>query len=250
MFLIPTSIDKNAFVSDIVKQDYRTAVVFKKYDIDFCCGGKWPLGTVCEMKGLNFTALKDELENSIRTIQLSNFTRFAEWDIDFLTEYIVNIHHQYLKDVLPVMGKHLNHFVEGHKKNHPELEKILKLFNSLVKDIFPHLQQEEEVLFPYIRQIAHAYDGKESYASLLVRTLRKPVEEVMKYEHETIPGVFRELRVVTNNYTPPENACVSHRVAFSMLKELDHDLMQHVFLESKILFPKAITMEQELTRKE
>lgn len=250
MFLTPFSIDKNSFVSDIVKQDYRTASVFNKYDIDFCCGGKWPLGIVCEMQGLDFSTIKNELENSVRTIQLSNFIRFADWDIDFLTEYIINIHHRYLKDALPQIRDHLNHFVEDHKKKYPELEEVLKLFNSLYKDIIPHLQQEEEILFPYIRQIAHAYNSKESYASLLVRTLRKPVEEVMKHEHESISKILHSLREHTNNYTPPENACVSHQVAFSMLKELDHDLVQHVFLENEILFPKAISMEKELTGKE
>ena len=72
MFLLPISIDKNSFVSDIVRQDYRTASVFSKYNIDFCCGGKWPLGMICEMQGLDFVTIKTELENSVRTIQLSN----------------------------------------------------------------------------------------------------------------------------------------------------------------------------------
>ncbi len=250
MFLIPISIDKNSFVSDIVRQDYRTASVFNKYDIDFCCGGKWPLGIVCEMRGLDFAVVKNELENSLRTIQLSNSTRFADWNIDFLTEYIVNIHHQYLKEALPQIKEHLNQFVEDHKSKYPELPDVLKYFNSLYKDILPHLQQEEEIIFPYIRQIAHAYESKESYASLLVRTLRKPVEDVMNHEHETIIKVLLIIRELTNNYTPPENACTSHQVAFSLLRELDYDLVQHVFLENEILFPRAISMEKELMQKE
>lgn len=250
MFLIPISIDKNSFISEIVKQDYRTASVFNKYDIDFCCGGKWPLGTVCEIQGLDFATIKNELENSVRTLQIPNTLNFTDWDIDFLTEYIVNIHHQYLKNALPHIREHLNHFAEDHKKEFPELEEVLKLFNAFYKEIFPHLQQEEEVLFPYIRQIAHAYDSKESYASLLVRTLRKPVEEVMKHEHESISKIINSLRDHTNNYTPPENACVSHQVAFFQLKELDNDMVQHVFLENDILFTKAIVIEKELTRSE
>lgn len=250
MFLIPISIDENSVVSDIVRQDYRTAAVFNKYNIEFCCGGKWPLGIVCEMQGLDFTTIKNELENSVRTIQLSNSLHFAEWNIDFLTEYIINIHHQYLKDALPLIREQLDHFATDHQKQYPELEEILKLFHSFYRDIFPHLQQEEEILFPYIRQIAHAYDSKESYAGLLVRTLRKPVEEVMKHEHESISIILHKLRAYTNNYTPPENACVSHQVVFSMLKELDHDLVQHVFLENEILFPRAIAMEKELTSNE
>jgi regulator of cell morphogenesis and NO signaling len=246
MFLRPISIEKNSFVSELVRQDYRTAGVFRKYDIDFCCGGKWALGMMCEMKGLDFASVKEELENAVRTVQLSNSLRYEEWDTDFLTEYIVNIHHQYLREALPKIKDHLGHFVEDHKEKYPYLEEVQKQFNYLYKDSLPHLQEEEEILFPYIRQIAHAYESKESYASLLVRTLRKPVENVMQHEHETVSKMLRRLRELTNNYTPPEDACVSHRVAFSMLKELDNDLAQHVYLENNILFPKAVAMEKEL----
>jgi regulator of cell morphogenesis and NO signaling len=105
---------------------------------------------------------------------------------------------------------------------------------------------EEEILFPYIRQIAHAYKSRESYAGLLVRTLRKPVENVMQHEHETISKILNRIRLLTDNYQSPPNACVSHGVTFSLLKELDNDLVQHVYLENQILFPRAIAMEKEL----
>src|SRR6185369_3198792 len=108
--------------SDIVRDDYRTASVFRKYDIDFCCGGKWALGTVCEMKGLDFDLIKEELEDSIRTIQLSNSTAFNNWDIDFLTEYIINVHHQYLRKALPGIKEQLTHFIEDHGEQNPYLK--------------------------------------------------------------------------------------------------------------------------------
>lgn len=249
MFLVPINIEKKSFVSDIVMQDYRTASVFSKYDIDFCCGGKWQLGPVCEMQGLEFSTVKKELEDSLRRVQLSNSIRYTEWNIDFLTEYIINIHHQYLKDVLPLIHDHLKHFIEEHEKSIPELGEVLKAFTLLYKDIFNHLKEEEEVLFPYIRQIDHAYKSGESYAGLFVRTMRKPVEEMMKHEHDTVSKILNNLRTHSNNYTPPGNACLSHRVAFSMLQELDQDLTQHVYLENEILFPKALAMEKELIRK-
>ena len=47
------NIDENTFVTDIVAHDYRAADIFRKYDIDFCCGGKWPLDMVCKNKGLD-----------------------------------------------------------------------------------------------------------------------------------------------------------------------------------------------------
>jgi len=68
----------------------------------------------------------------------------------------------------------------------------------------------------------------------------------MLKEHETTGSSLRRMRMITNNYTPPGNACISHKVTFAKLNEFDKDLVQHIHLESNILFPKAIEMEQEL----
>jgi regulator of cell morphogenesis and NO signaling len=106
------------------------------------------------------------------------------------------------------------------------------------------------VIFPYIKQISHAYQSSEPYAALLVRTLRKPVEEMMHREHEQVMDYLRLSREITSNYVPPADACVTHRVCFSQLQELDNDLVQHVHLETDILFPKALAMEKELLRTE
>jgi len=248
MFLHSISIEKSSSVTDMIRQDYRTADIFMKYGINFFLDGEIPLGTICGMKGIDFDLIKKELENSIRTIQLSNSLQFNEWSIDFLTKYIVNIHHQYLRDILPKVKKHLDVIVKDNLDKYPFLADVQKQFNYLHKGILPHIQEEEEVLFPYIRQISHAYESKESYASLLVRTLRKPVEDVMHHDHETVFKVLQRLRELTNNYTPPKESGINCEVTFLMLKELDSDLVQHVYLENNVLFPKAIAMEKELLR--
>ena len=250
MFKPELHISGESFVRDIVRQDYRTARVFRKHGIDYCCGGSWSLGIVCEMKGLDFSDIRKELLHSIQTIRLSNSIRFDTWSVDFLTDYIVNIHHHYLRDALPAIKEQLHHFTVSHAKKYIYLLEVEELFNELYDETFPHLAQEEEIIFPYIRQIAHAYKSKESYASLLVRTLRKPVETVMQHEHETISKTLHGIRLLTNDYQPPPNACISHDVTFSLLKELDNDLVQHLYLENQILFPRAIAMEKELLTKE
>ena len=55
-------IEESAFISDIVKNDYRTAGVFKKHGIDFCCGGKFPLEAICASKDLDTKEVVRELE--------------------------------------------------------------------------------------------------------------------------------------------------------------------------------------------
>ena len=233
-------------VADIVKSDYRTADVFLKYGIEFCCGGKWPLEMVCASKNLDITILIPELEKASRTVQVSNNLRFDEWSTGFLADYIVNVHHQYLRTALPVVVEYVKKFLDGHLKKFSELANLQSLVNKLQDDFLLHMQQEEEIFFPYIKQIAHAHFHREPYGSLLVRTLRKPLQEVSHQEHNLLNQLLGEMREITQQYSIPSNACVTHRVTFSKLKELDHDLAQHMHLENDILFPKAIQVEKEL----
>ncbi|MES1218789.1 MAG: DUF542 domain-containing protein [Bacteroidota bacterium] len=247
MFLQSIVIDKNSSVSDIVKQDHRTADVFRKYGIEYCCGGRWPIETACMIKGLEFDTIKKELEIATRVRQLPMLP-FDTWDVDFLTSYIVNIHHYYLKSTLPDTTTLVKHFADEHIKKYSFMQDVCVLIEQLTKEIIPHLQQEEETIFPYICQVAHAYENNDSYAKLLVKTLRKPLGIMMNHEHDKVVGPVFKIRELTDKYSLPEKACVSHKVALSRLQELDNDLMQHVYLENEILFPKAIHIEQELLK--
>ena len=62
MFLQPFQINRKSLVSDIVAKDYRTAEVFRRHGIGYCCGGKWPMEMACEMNGVNADTLQAELE--------------------------------------------------------------------------------------------------------------------------------------------------------------------------------------------
>jgi regulator of cell morphogenesis and NO signaling len=179
-------------------------------------------------------------------LQSPSLLSFNEWTVDFLTDYIINIHHSYLRKTLPGLSLQLEHFVEEHITKYPELTQLQINFLKLFKYIIPHIQEEEELMFPYIKQVAHAYDRKDSYAALLIKTLRKPVEKLIKQEHEMVNDAIYNIRKLTNNYIAPEKACTNHRVIYSKLKELDIDLLQHIHLENDILFPKALAMEKEL----
>jgi regulator of cell morphogenesis and NO signaling len=236
----------DGFVTDIVIQDYRTAAVFRKYGIDYCCGGKLPLQMVCEMRGIDTQTVIKELTSATRNIQVSGSTNFNSWSVDFLVEYIINVHHAYLITNLPDLIETLERFVAGHQSKYPFLAGVMETVLELREHLLLHLAEEESVIFPYIRQIAHAYNNHEPYAALLVRTLRKPIENLMNHEQGQFAQYISRLRILTNNYTPAAHACISHKVSFAKLQELEDDLVQHIHLESNILFPKAIAMEKEM----
>jgi len=227
-------------------QDYRTADVFRKYNISYCCGGKIALQKACEIHKVEIETLKKDLNDAMRVIQVSSSINFNNWSVDFLVDYIINVHHSYLLINFPELTDTLKRFAEGHQTKYPYLGELMESFNYLYGELLPHLAQEEKVIFPYIKQIAHAQQRNEPYAGLLVRTLRKPIESMINEENCFVVKYLQHFRELTDNYTVPHYACITHKVALSKLKELDTDLVHHIHLENEIHFKRAIKIEKEL----
>ena len=114
--------------ADIVKSHYRTASVFKKYGIEYCCGGKWPLKLVCETQSIDCEKLMNELQEVSRLVFVPASLPYNEWKTEFLTDYIINVHHRYLRDSLPQIRDQISRFVDEHKKKYPQLAEFIVLF--------------------------------------------------------------------------------------------------------------------------
>jgi regulator of cell morphogenesis and NO signaling len=238
--------EKDLTVSQIVRNDYRTADVFKKWGINYCCGGNLPLQEACNLLQIDAGNVSDDLQRATKTIRLSNALQFNEWPVLFLLDYITHVHHEYLKRVLPALQQHISSFVSGHTKKYPYLAGVEETFSTLANELQAQTQREEESIFPYVRQIIYTFDRKETYGSLFVRTMRQPFSEVVTKEHNRISNLLLLLREQTNNYQFKPDACTNHQVIYHKLKELDADLVQHKHLENNVLFPKALEMEKYL----
>jgi len=235
----------NKTVPEIVRSDYRTADVFKKYGISYCTDNQESLLETCTTRNLDYNSILEELQQATRTITIPNSLHFSEWKISFLIDYISNVHHAYLHMSIPSLETSLIAFIENHKKKVVEINKILFLFRELSSLLMTHSRHEEEIIFPYIRQIESTYLRKETYGNLFVRTLRKPLSNIEK-EHEVILSILKEIQILTNNYTYPVNACADQLAIYHKLNEFHLDMIQHTHLEDDILYPKAIEMEKEL----
>ena len=64
----------------------------------------------------------------------------------------------------------------------------------------------------------------------------------MEDEHEHAGNLLKEIRSLSDNYTPPPDACTTYRLSFAALQALEQDLHQHIHLENNILFPRAIML--------
>jgi len=233
-------------VSQMVRDDYRLADVFKKWGINYCCGGNLPLEEACAAKNINLESLETELNEATKTISFPNALQFNEWPVLFLLDYIVYVHHNYLKKAIPSLTQTLNSFVGGHFKKYPYLAAVEETFQNLAAVLLEHTEAEEESIFPYLKQINNTYERKEAYGHLFVRTMRKPLVETISKEHNRVSSLLLSLRQQTNNYRFTDDACTNHRVIYHKLKAFDDDLTQHMHLENNVLYPKVLAMEKTL----
>jgi regulator of cell morphogenesis and NO signaling len=232
-------------ISEIVREDYRTAEVFKKYGMNYCCGGNAFLKDTCIARKLDYDQVTIELAEAKKNIYVPNFLQFDTWSAEFLIDYIVNVHHAYLNAAIPSIQASISSFAFSHARQHPEMHEVEKVFGQLASLLSTHKIHEEEIIFPYIKHIEATHRRKETYGSLFVRTLRKPLNNIQK-DHLKVSELVTNLRQLTNDYLISEKACTNHRVVLCRLKEFDNDLIQHKHLENNVLFHKAIQLESEL----
>lgn len=240
-----TLIQKEDKIKDIVLNDYRTADVFLKHGIQFCCGGNIALEQICASADLNLTKIMEDLENISTSTLIGHDIRFQNWEPAFLAEFIVQIHHQYLKNNFSIVKGYVQLFLDSHQSKYPDLQDLAELLGQLIAEVTIAMQDEEEIYFPYIKRITHAFLRREPYGDLLMRTLRKPLK-VIGTRNDSIRELLNKIRMITSEYSPPVNSCVTHKVTFFKLKQFDTDIRQHLYLEDDVLIPKAIQIEKDL----
>lgn len=223
----------NKTVGDVVAEDLNNAEVFKKYNIDFCCGGDKTLNQVCQDAGVSVTVLEKELRDAANSPHHS--LPYNEWGLDFLADYIVNTHHSYQYKKLPDLKGYAAKVATVHGERHPELYEINDLVQEVVSEIEEHNKEEEEIVFPYIKKLFK--EGKDNV------TADESINERMN-EHDELGEKMHKIRHLANNYALPDDACASYSYLFKTLDEFEDDLHTHIHLENNILFPKAKKLEK------
>jgi regulator of cell morphogenesis and NO signaling len=232
-------------IGEFVAQDFRTAAVLSKYGIDFCCKGGRTLEEVCNKKELDMNTIEKEI-NSVLETKNDNGIDFKSWPADLLVDYIQKVHHEYVLEKSPVILTFLEKLCNVHGGNHPELFEINTLFKIGVGALSSHMKKEELVLFPFIKEMQNALNTNVAIEQPHFGTVENPIA-VMMDDHDNEGERFRRIAELTNNFTPPADACNTYKVAFAMLQDFEADLHKHIHLENNILFHKATELEQRFT---
>lgn len=233
---------EQAVVGQLVAFNYRTAAIFSKYRIDFCCNGNRTVEEACQKKHIDVQAVKAELEE-VLTVREKDDVDYNSWRPDLLADHIVKKHHAYVATQIPVLQAYLRKLESVHGNEHPELHDIALLFGATAADLTMHMKKEELVLFPYIHQIVQSALNGVTLDAAAFGSVSNPIAMMMR-EHDQEGERFRKIQELSNDYTVPPDGCNTYRVTYALLKEFQDDLHLHIHLENNILFPKAALMEE------
>jgi regulator of cell morphogenesis and NO signaling len=227
-------------IGDMVAADFRTAAVFERFGIDFCCGGGQGFEDACRSAGLDPAQVASALEALAPSDDPAN--DLTAWPIARLVDHIVAKHHTYVRTAMPLIRRFLARLVEAHGARHPELHRVAACFNLLCTDLEQHLFKEEMILFPYAKELALGANNGRHVPSPF-GTVENPIR-MMEREHRDAAEALRTIGELTDSFTPPQDGCTTYAVCMEELKRFEQDLHRHVHLENNVLFPKAIAIEQ------
>jgi regulator of cell morphogenesis and NO signaling len=222
-----SEIYRETSIGDAVARELRTAAVFTRYGIDFCCGGRRTIEDACVGAHLDPDRVVADLRAVVDASPAS--ADVSGWPAGRLIDRIVTRHHAYVRAQTPVIAAYLVKLSGKHGERQPELARLKGLFADVASELADHMGREEKVLFPAILQLG---DGR--HAGALEQVLAH-----MEDEHEWAGRQLALMRTLANGYTVPADGCATYRACYVALEEFENDLHQHVHLENSVLFPLA-----------
>ena len=238
-------IKREKTLSQIVTKNLKAAEILENHNIDFCCGGERTLGEACREQNVSIEAIQKELDEVEGTDSEASWINNME--LSELADHIVKRHHSYIRESIPYLKDNLVKIVKVHGDNHPELYEVKREFEQAAEALTNHMAKEENILFPYIRQMTNVKENKTSMAQPDFGTIKNPLSQMLN-EHETEGERFDRLAEITDNFKVPDDGCTMYKLTYSRLKEFKLDLHKHIHLENNMLFPGAEMLEEEIVK--
>lgn len=194
--------------------------VFRRFKLDFCCGGDVLLEEAVGRRGLDVADVAQELAR----LRPSADGVGAPQETSGLIEHILARYHETHRRELPDLIN-LARKVEAVHEAHPLVPAgLASLLHEMAGELEIHMKKEELILFPAMKR---NLDG------LLVA----PISE-MRLDHDDHGTHLRHIDEITKGLTLPEEACRSWQALYAGLGKLVDDLMEHIHLENNVLFPR------------
>ena len=205
-------------LGDIAASLPGATAVFRRHNLDFCCGGSESLEEAARHKGLALAPIEAELTS------LSHGQTAWPEDVEDLIQLILERYHQVHRSELPELHA-LARRVESVHADHVAVPKgLAEVLARLQGELESHMQKEEQILFPLMLS---------GGSPMIVHPIA-----MMRHEHDEAGEDLKAVSKLTGDLTLPTEACNTWRALYAGLAKFAEDLTEHIHIENNILFPK------------
>ncbi len=212
----------------------------ERLGIDYCCGGSHLLADAVERIGMEPSEVVAHLSDHVPVRPAgppeADYTAMTMTE---LADHIEQTHHTYARESLSRLELLLTKCVAAHSDDDARLTELQDTVARLTEDMHDHLIREERVLFPWLRRL----ERKSEITSGPPWSVRRPID-CMVHDHDDVGDAFVRIRALTDDLTPPPDACSTWNECYRLLTELERDTHMHIHKENNILFPAGIAAEE------
>lgn len=223
---------ESSIIKEIINQLPNATDIFKKYDINFCCGGNRELGIALSEGNLP----SDEVLKKLNDLY-HHSKALKEATIDHkkattkeIIEHIKYKYHSYLTEELDQLSPYLTKMLKAHGAKNPSFYTLHKLFHILKIELQQLIIRNETINFSLLASSADSINEKDCYTALQDSSTYFTKTQVQVQE------LLKEIRLVTNDYKPAKDACATQRVVHKRLKDLESEILALFAIEESFLF--------------
>ena len=220
-------------LGDLVAANPAAVRVLDGLGLDYCCHGNRSLAEACAAAGVDAALVAERLAD----LDVDGDTTWTSLDAPALAAHIIDTHHRYLHEELPLVDALAAKVLSVHGDRHPELAKARRFVAAIRADMEPHLMKEERVLFPAIAALTNG--AREFAFGSVVNPIR-----MMGMDHDRAGELLAKLRSAACGYVVPDDACPSFRSLYERLEALELDTHLHIHKENHVLFPAALRLAE------
>lgn len=205
-------------IGEIAATVAGAARLLRNFGIDYCRMGDAPMEEAARMCGVDLDALQREL-----AVLEQAPAGLPEDPVDLVDYIVAHYHDAHRRELRELVG--LAWRVETvHQDQENTPVGLAGLLEKVQGDLEDHMGKEENILFP---SICSSYRG----------SLFGPII-VMRHAHDEHTKMIRAIQVLTAGFNVPEAACGSWRALYIGLEKLMTDLLEHIYVENNVLFPR------------
>ncbi|MBN9484027.1 MAG: hypothetical protein BGO70_03335 [Bacteroidetes bacterium 43-93] len=225
-------------ISDVVVADYRTAVIFRKCNINFSCDGNRLVKEVCDERLQKELSLIFECSFSKDTLA----SDYVVWPLDVLVQHIRKRYHSSILTRIPILASYVEKVFEINGAYNSG--RIRRLFECLTDSLRACLKYEESGLFPYIVAMCDQ-EKRVGLVNQAFACYGEKITSKITWKHRFCIECFNKIGKLSKDSLVSEHDNLYH-LTCALLEVFEEEVTFCIHLENNILFPRSIELEAML----